>query len=371
MLTKASPHPPRPTLATLAKELGVSKSTVSLVLNGKGRVGAETRRRIERAVQQLNYQPRAAKRRGGTSQRRLGHVGIVCPVAPLNVGRTDTLSGWILSAQQEIRRLGGDVSLFVGSRHVHEDHLFEALLQQGEMDGILLMGIGDEDGYLEMVQRAGRPAVAVNRRATNEEFSYVAWDDIGAGHKMAEYLMGLGHRRLGVIYNDAPGRLFHRHRRDGFITALSQRGLKPVLVQGSHDFSDATNHALVANLHDAGVTAAFATNDVRAVGLINACEHLGVAVPQDVSIAGFDNTELRSHGGLRPTSAGCTKQNIGVEAVTLMKRLLDPNRKIRFLASVLDVDVVVHNTTGPAPEESQSYPTQERRRAVPVTQSGS
>ncbi len=368
MATKNTSLSPRCTLDTLARELGVSKTTVSLVLNGKGKIGADTRRRIERAVQNLNYQPRVVRRRSKPSPaRRLGHVGIVCPIPPLDVGRNDTLSGWILSAQQEIRRLGGDVSLFVGSRRIQDDHLFEVFLRRGGMDGILLMGIGDEDGYMPVVQQSGLPAVVVNRRPVNEGFSYVAWDDIGAGQKMADHLTGLGHRRLAVVYNDAPGRLFHRHRCDGFVAALARGGAEPVLVCGSHDFSDQANQDLVRRLRDARATAIFATNDVRAVGLVNACEHLGISVPRRISIAGFDNTEQRSTGGLRPTSAGCVKQNISVEAVSLMSQLLDPDRKVRFLARVLDVDVVVHDTTGPVGvERSESDATLKRRRAASI-----
>lgn len=357
----------RCTLETVARELGVSKTTVSMVLNGSGRIGADTRRRVEAAVRDLNYQrPTIRRRVKAPPSRRLGHVGIVCPIPPMGVGNNDILSGWILSAQQELRRRGGDVSLFVGSRNVHDHPLFEGFLQRGAMDAILLMGVGDEDGYVPAVLQAGVPVVVINRRPVNEEFSYVAWDDIGAGRKMAEYLMGLGHRRLAVVCSDIRGRLFHQHRRDGFVAALASRGLEPVLVRASHDFSDPANLELIKSLRDAQATAVFATNDVRAVGLVNACEQMGISVPRQISIAGFDNTELRSSRGLRPTSIGCVKQDISVEAVDLIEQLLDPSRKVRFLARVLDVDVVVHDTTGPITGKSKSLSSAQRRRGASV-----
>ncbi|MBC7228698.1 MAG: LacI family DNA-binding transcriptional regulator [Thermoflexales bacterium] len=281
----------RPTIQDVARRAGVSRQTVSRVLNNKGEVRPETRERVLAAIEELNYRPNAVAR----SMVR-GHTCTLGCIAP---SLTDfTFASIIEGAQAEARRQGYFILTGSAPTEREVESLLEEFLHR-QVDGLMVFN-PYADGrfrYLLPLIQNGVPVVYLGNTPRNEPVSSVRCDDRDGGFQATRYLLALGHTTIATIIGPANEECVD-DRLDGYRRALEENGLSVddrLIVQG--DWSAISGYRAARSLLETGIpfTAIFAQNDQMAIGAIRALREAGLQVPRDVSVIGFDDIPLASY----------------------------------------------------------------------------
>lgn len=310
------------TLADIAQRVGVTKVTVSYVLNGREgrvRVSEGTRERILSAAKEMGYSPNAVAR--GLTRRKMDTFTLVMQSPNVFQGGSGFINAMMHGVVEAANAAGYDVMLHTKAQPGVDAEVRS--LTDGRADGSLLLRDYD-DPLLEQLEGRGHPCVAVFNQPQVEGAWYVDVDNAQGGRLAAEYLLGLGHRRIGFI-----GGTEHaspvRDRRNGFRAALAEAGfpLRPEwemrLNYAGDDYAPVVS--LMQQPAEERPTALFAWSDDIAVRVITVLrESLGLRVPQDVSVLGFDGTEAVGERGCVPrlTSIRQPIEEIAARGVTLL-----------------------------------------------------
>jgi LacI family transcriptional regulator len=275
------------TIIDVAREAGVSFKTVSRVLNGESNVRDQTRERVISAVKTLDYHTNHNARNLRTRQSRIICLLHANPsrnyIGDVHLGALQRCQteGYSLITEDCSASSGGVLALQSGNRLA---------------GAILTPPLSDDPDLIQQLRDHGVPFVRIAPSASVEPGRDVAIDDRAAAHDMTQYLIGLGHRRIGFI-RGAPAHDQTGLRFEGYKAALEQAGIPfdPDLVtEGDFTFDSGT--AAADRLLDLPErpTAIFASNDDMAAGVIAACYRRRIEIPRDLSVAGFDDTPLAS-----------------------------------------------------------------------------
>jgi LacI family transcriptional regulator len=301
------------TIREVAKQAGVSVATVSRVMNNSGPVRAETRERVERVAEALQYTPHSGAQ--GLIMRRTRNLGVILPDL-----YGEFFSEVIRGMDQATQRAG--YNLLVSSSHDDRAEIDAAVrAMRGRVDGLVLMtpdtGV---DGVAEVI-RPALPVVLMNTAASSAGVHTINVDNFGGSYAMVRHLVSGGHVRVGLIGGD-PENHDARERRRGYEAALRDAGLevRPEW-QVESDFRKGGGWAAARVLMGGGgarPTAIFAANDAMAVGALSSLQEMGLAVPDDVAVAGFDDIPLARY--LRPplSSVHVDNSGLGARAVELL-----------------------------------------------------
>ncbi|MGW3142985.1 LacI family DNA-binding transcriptional regulator, partial [Streptomyces sp. NPDC001139] len=273
-----------PTIRDVAEQAGVSKSLVSLVLRGSEQVRPEKREAVLRAVRELGYRPNAAAR--SLSEQRTRTVGVLLDDLrnPWFVELLDGLNSLLHAAG--LHMLLADARL---NRRTGQD-LTGPFLDLG-VDGLVVVGTLPDLAALGAVAERIPVVVAGAREAAPAGVDVVAGDDELGARLVTEHLIGLGHRRIAHIAGyGAVGEL----RRRSFEAAMREHGLADRAVVEPSDMTEEGGYRTTVRLLSRAErpTAVFAVNDIASVGALSAAEELGLRVPHDVSVVGYDNTSI-------------------------------------------------------------------------------
>jgi LacI family transcriptional regulator len=333
----------RPTIKEVSKIAGVSFKTVSRVLNNEKHVSEATRRRVEEAVAQLNFRPSHAART--LAGRRSFQVALLYDnPSPYYVYHAQA------GAQQRCTELG--------YRLLHQpcdsqatDLVPEvmALVDEAHLDGLILSPPVTEAGdLLEALDRRGIAYVRIAPGIRREIGKHTLMDDIAAAREVTEHLLGLGHRAIAFIQGP-PSHISSRERLEGYRQALAAHGVAfdpDLVVHGDYDFASGREAArsLLARGHRP--SAIFAGNDDMAAGALAVAHELDIAVPDALSIAGFDDSDLASAVWPPLTTIRQPVRELAYAAADLMLGGNADNDRLT-LGHVL----VVRSSTGPAPAQ--------------------
>ncbi|WP_326691372.1 MULTISPECIES: LacI family DNA-binding transcriptional regulator [unclassified Streptomyces] len=290
---------PRPTLEAVAAHAGVSRATVSRVVNGGPGVRAEVRERVHNSVRVLGYAPNIAARSLVT--RRTGAVGVVIAEPESRVFSDPFFSRQLRGISRELA--AHDTQLLLMLQERAEDHdRISRYLTGGHVDGVLMFslhGQGPPPGAEALA--AGLPTVFGGRpgwpgAAEDPELVYVDADNRGGARLATEHLLGLGRRRPAVL-TGPPDQTSAQDRLHGFHDALTAAGLArseaPVADGGFT--AEGGEHAMARLLErEPELDAVFAGSDLMAVGALRALRASGRRVPEDVAVAGFDDLDSAS-----------------------------------------------------------------------------
>ena len=308
-----------PTIHDVAAAAGVSKSTVSNVVRGAEEVSEATRARVQAAIARLNYKPNAIARQ--FVQQRTTMLGVL-------VG--DLSNPYYAQMAQVVERAAfahGYTTMFCNIEGTEEPAMtgLEALLQQRVAGIVFLAFIARTSGLDEALQRAGIPIVFLG--LSEPWGDSVGPRDRHGGTLAAEHLLELGHRRIAYVRTPLVEASGDRARHDGYRAALRRAVVLDSALRG----------------RDAP-TALFVSNDIGAVALIEACEQLGLRIPDDVSVVGFDDIAL---AGLRRISLTTIAQSLDAQAERavglLLERIDNPRLKPRHENA--DVQLRVRGST--------------------------
>jgi LacI family transcriptional regulator len=334
----------RVTSRDVAAASGVSQSTVSRVLRGDPRVSPMARASVLDAVERLGYRLNVAARSLTTS--RTETMGVVVadianPFYPFLIG----------ALHQEFEALGFSTLLFAdaaGSEEPSDDPL-RALLTQA-VDGLVFASANLGSGLGEAARRRQLPVVFLVRHDGDERFDRVLADNAGGGRDVARLLTDLGHRRIAMI--SGPANTSTSQDRDrGFLEAIADAGLDPIAVRCRHGpYTHAWGFEATLEMlrGDERPTAIFCGNDVIAFGALDAAQELGLSVPGDVSIVGFNDIPIAGWRFVNLTTVRQPlKEMARAAAQMLVKRVESPDREPR--TRVFPVELVYRGTAGQPP----------------------
>jgi LacI family transcriptional regulator, galactose operon repressor len=277
------------TIHDVARRAGVSPMTVSRVVNGEKNVRAATRAAVMSAVKALNYAPnQAARSLAGAEAARIGLL-YSNPSAAY-------LSEFLVGALDESSRKSAQIMLekCEAISATAERAAVRKLLASGAAGVILPPPLCESEDVLEELSKAGVPAVAVASGRLGAEASCVRINDYDAAYEMTNYLLGLGHLRIGFIKGH-PNQTASAERERGFEAALKDAGLqdeKPLIVQGYFSYRSGLDAAELLLTGRAPPTAIFASNDDMAAATVSVAHRKGLDVPGDLSVVGFDDTAI-------------------------------------------------------------------------------
>ena len=364
-MSRSSPPRRRATLASLAAELKVSRTTISNAYNRPDQLSAELRERIFNAAKRLGY-PGPDPVARSLRTRRAGAVGLMI-TEPLNYSFSDPAAlDFVAGLAESCEEAGqGLLLVAIGPNRSVEDGS-AAVLAAG-VDGFVVYSASDEDPYLPVVQRRHLPVVIVDQPMDVPGASRVGIDDRAAMRRLAEHVVGLGHREIGVLTmrlggerpdGDTapaiaePARLktphFHvqRERILGIRDALEAVGGNPqaltIVESFEHRPSSGGAAAEVALAANPRITALMCTADVLALSAMDYLRGRGIYVPGQMTVTGFDGIPDALRRGLT------TVAQPSVEKGRRAGRLLNqPPRSGLPVVEILDTEVVRGRTAGP------------------------
>lgn len=301
-----------PTITDVAQRAGVSMKTVSRVLNDEPNVQPQMRERVMAAVAELDYKPNVYARSLARSRSCL--LGLV-----YFASSAAFVGGVQRGATTRCRELGYHLvvePLEDDARDVEQQlrHLMAALRPDGL---ILVPPVGDNAAVLKILADARMPCVLISPGDPAPGCAHVSMDDTRAAREMTEYLLRLGHRRIGFI-EGPPSQVAAPRRRAGHLAALRAAGIsvdESLIVPGDFRFRSGLEGCdRLLDLPNPP-TALFASNDDMAMGAVVAAQRRGLQVPADLSVAGFDDSPLASLVWPQLTTVRQPVAEMGVAAV--------------------------------------------------------
>ncbi|MBP7828902.1 MAG: LacI family DNA-binding transcriptional regulator [Kiritimatiellae bacterium] len=339
---------PRTTIKDIAKECGVSLSTVSLVLNNNPRISAKTRETVLASVEKHGYQPNASARNLASRTSRT-----ICVAVPaLSHVFADVYFGEIVSGiYDRASEAGYKVILDLANPKFVESKEYLKVLKSRRADGMLFISSSVHDTYLADFEGGALPFLLVNHFFPGRDLNFIAADYEDTARQAADHLINLGHTRLGLISgtNTHTGLTF----RDAFLRHCKSRGLKEENAvwldsMRGKEWSqeggfDAANELLTQHPH---TTAIMCGNDRLAIGVMRHLRTRRLRIPEDLSVAGVDDIPESTY-----TNPGLTtvRHNLYQMGKVACERLLALFRgELAECREILPVQLIARESTGPA-----------------------
>ncbi len=330
----------RPKLQDVADTAGVSRATVSQVLNDRGRISEQTRKRVKRAVEALGYVPdtRAASMRSGEN-REIGIVihGLANPFnAEVISGVTNKLEthGYLVStldSNDDPERQLRNLKAFIGS-------------SRGGL--IWVPAIATTVDAVTLLEMHGIPTVTLLRDPPVASFDHIGIENRAATMTATAYLAELSHRRIAFFGGDGERSPVRRERIAGYLDEMRRRDLGPTVIWPSGDTKSEGLEAAIA-LREAHpeITALVCNGDMVALGASLAGQRLGITVGRDLSIVGFDDTEEAAIATPALTTMSVSPRLLGRKlARMLLDRLKDPG--LPPVRTTVSAKLVIRDSTG-------------------------
>ncbi|MCG3043767.1 LacI family DNA-binding transcriptional regulator [Streptomyces fenghuangensis] len=318
-------HGPRPTLEAVAAHAGVSRATVSRVVNGGAGVRKSLRDRVQASVAELGYVPNSAARSLVT--RRTGAVAVVIAEPETRVFSDPFFAQQLRGISRELAACDTQLLLMLLEGRTDYDRIGR-YLAGGHVDGALMFSLHRDDPLPSMANASGLPTVFGGRPGwpgaeDDPELLYVDTDNRGGARQAVEHLLQRGRRRIAVITGplDQTSAL---DRLDGYLDALGLSEPDPALVAHG-DFTAEGGERAMAELLDRspGPDAVFAGNDLTATGALRTLRARGLRVPQDVAVVGYDDLEQAAWAEPALTTVRQDIQGMGRMMAELLLRRLE------------------------------------------------
>lgn len=347
------------TIRDVALHAGVGRGTVSRVLNGSPRVDSATRARVLDAIATLDYAPSRTARR--LSIGKTLTVGVVVPfmTRPSVVER-------LRGVEFALSRSAYDMIVFNVETADRRDAILRELPRADRVDGLIIISLSPRAAEVERIRASGVPTILID--AHHRAINRIVADDVAGGRMAAEHLIGLGHRRIGFV-GDRPRNAFSffssRLRFSGLRQALVREGLtlpREWVAVGDHGRTVARDAAARILSSRPRPTAIACASDTQALGVLEAARALGLRVPEEVSVVGYDDIEVAGH--LHLTTIRQALLESGIRGAQLVVELMEtahraaagsgngsgaPPDSDRPRREEVPIELVVRATTGPPP----------------------
>ena len=335
-----------PTINDVADLAGVSKRTVSRVINGSPKVNEETRARIQQAIDQLNFSPNRQAR--GLAAKRSYLLGLIYDVPTLFI---NSIQKGMLSVCED-----SGYEVVVHACHIEHDGLVDDVVRfinRANLDGVMILPpVSDINTIADSLDEIGCKFVRFSSELGGESYKQVVTDYMPAIMDMTSHLVDLGHRDIGFI-SGPQSHVSSRKRQEVFIQALKSHGLKlsrKWMAEGAFTYESGLQAGRKLLSLDKPPTAIFAANDEMAFGVMNVADELGVKIPEDLSLVGFDGTKFSTF--VIPSLSTIIRQTDEMARLGTQKLLALINEgpdAAREFETMVSPRFLPRESTGPAP----------------------
>lgn len=332
-----------PTLADVARHANVSTATVSRCLNAPDKVGEATRNRVMAAVNELGYAPNFNAR--ALAAKRTNTIGAVIPTIENTI-----FARGLQAFQEELGRHG--YTLLIASSGYREDleaEQIRSLVARGA-DALLLIGYHRSAELYAFLERRNVPALVAWAYDNHSDQPAIGFDNVAAMAALGRQVMQLGHSNIGMISGRTPTNDRARDRVEGVRHAISEAGLLPanlVLLETQYGIEEGAEAFRELMAKAPGTTAVLCANDVLAVGALRAAKEMGLSVPDDISITGFDDIELATLAEPALTTVHVPHREMGRRSAQMLVSMVSGDSAQTRVE--LSTDIRLRQTLGPPP----------------------
>jgi DNA-binding LacI/PurR family transcriptional regulator len=331
----------QPTLEQVAALAGVSRATVSRVVNGSPRVSPERRALVEHAIGKLGYVPNRAARSLVT--RRSDSVALIMSEAEERVFAEPFFAGIARGVASVLATTEMQLVLLMAQDPSQRERVVNYIVNH-HADGALLASVHGDDPLPRRLVDAGVPTVLVGRPVSRVAASYVDADNRGGAREAVAYLVGKGRRRIATI-TGAQDMAVGLDRLEGWRDALRAAGLQPDdrLVEAG-DFSEESGQRAMAALlsREPGLDAVFAASDLMALGALRTLKDTGRKVPGEVAVIGFDDSIVARHAEPQLTTVRQPVEEMGRQMTRLLLAKL--TGEAAGVSVILETELVIRGS---------------------------
>lgn len=328
------------TIEEIAKQAGVSRSTVSRVINDDPNVKEQTREKVMKVVTSNNYVPsRAARKLAGG---RTGVIGLVIPIGVSRLFIEPFFPSLIQSVTNRCNRNNRSVMFWLGEPD-YERRMIDQILSNDLLDGVILSSMRLQDPIVAALSRAAIPFVLVGRYASDPAPSFVDIDNQGGARSAVEHLIRIGRKKIATI-TGPQDMMVSQDRLEGYFEALKKGKMKiekSLIVEGG--FTEESGYAAMSGLIAELPDAIFAASDAMAMGAIRFLKERGKRVPEDVAIVGFDDAPFAASASPALTTIHQPAELMGAHAVDVLIELLE-NDHTQPITRILPSDLIIRES---------------------------
>ncbi len=326
------------TMEEVARQANVSIATVSRIINNKDNVKPKTKQRVLEVIEKLGFQPKAVSVLNDVTSKSI----LMCVPDFSNPFNSLVIDG----VQKAAYTYGYDV-LFLQSKDFYKNGSdYIKLIENNSIAGMIILSPAPDSDLMEQL-RFRCPIVMCSEYSENYGISYVSIDDVASSKKAVNYLISTSCKKIALL-NCTMQFKYARHREKGYLQALEEANLEinPLWIYHvpSINYQLAFSNAKLMLSLENRPDAIFACSDVFAIAAIQAAKELGLKVPEDVSVVGFDNIDLSIMSDPQVTTISQPSYNIGYQACELLlEKIRDasaPDRQI-----ILDTELIVRDST--------------------------
>ncbi|MET4782250.1 LacI family DNA-binding transcriptional regulator [Glaciihabitans sp. UYNi722] len=342
----------RPTISDVAREAGVSKGLVSFALNDRPGVAADTRLRILDVANEMGWRPSLRAR--SLSTDRAFALGLVIARDPEIMSGDPFFPAFISGVEAALAPVGQTLVLSMVESEAAEFASYRQLADHGRIDGVILSDLRRNDPRVALVHELGLRAITLGHPDIESPFPAISVDDSPGIRSVVAHLADLGHQRIAHVAG--PSRMLHGIRRsESFASALQERGLVDTLVVET-DFTAADGARATRELLKLAdrPTAIVYSNDVMAIAGLGVAQRSGFDVPRDLSITGFDGSDIGAYIYPSLTTVTTAVQDWGRQAAELLLRVIAGEQGDDI--ELAPAQLVVRESSAPPPTTDIPYP---------------
>ncbi|HUH96590.1 MAG TPA: LacI family DNA-binding transcriptional regulator [Anaerolineales bacterium] len=332
------------TLEDIAKKAGVSRSTVSRVINQQPNVKKDVRERVRRVIESTGFRPHPAAR--ALASQHSSTIGLVLPQSVSFFFTDPYYSHLTKGIAQACNQHDYTLALFLVESEDDEKKIFASVTRKGFLDGVLVQsGHHGEQQVIGDLVDANIPQVVIGRPFRSDNVSYLDIDNINAAFNAVTHLIRIGHKRIGTITGPLHSTV-GLDRKTGYVNALRERGLhsdESLIVEG--DFTENGGYYAMKKLLPSKPDAVFAASDVMAIGAMRAAREAGLRIPDDIAFVGFDDLPIATLSDVQLTTIRQPVAQFGAKAVEILIDLIEngikPPQHI-----ILGTELVIRDSCG-------------------------
>lgn len=328
----------KPTIKDVAQKSNVSVATVSRVINNLDGYSEETRKKVIEVMDELGYQRNAIARNLKVKETRT--IGVLYPKA------STTYYVEILDGIEDFAQCN-NYSVIICNTGDNWERISEYLrvLSERQVDGLIICSIPPKDDLYEQVVESNIPTVLVSSLSYRYSLPYVKVDDYQAAYSATLYLIENGHKEIAVIAGKNDDFIAGVPRVNGFLQALKDNNLhvkKKLIQERGFSFSDGVEGMKELLKAKEKFTAVFAASDDSAVGALSVAHAKGLKVPEDISIIGYDNTNIAQMSYPPLTTVGQPLYEMGKKSVEMLLKRISSNEKVESI--IMPFEIVKRET---------------------------
>ena len=331
------------TLEEIGKLAGVSRSTVSRVINNHPNVSDVVREKVALIIKETNYSPHLAART--LASQRSYVIGLVIPRSVQAFFGDPYFALLIQGIAKAANLFDYTFSLFLLESYEIEERLIPRITRPGFVDGLIVQSTSADDKVLSRVIHGSTPYVMAGRPLGHEEANYIDVDNVYGATLAVEHLIKLGRKRIATVMgplSSSPG----LDRKLGYEKTLSKNGfvLEDSLIREG-DFTEQAGYQAAKQIMESKPDAFFVASDQMALGVLRAIKEEGLRVPDDIAIVGFDDLSPAQYADPQLTTIHQPILRFGMSAVEMLLKKIN-NEELEPQNTILDVELIIRDSCG-------------------------